>query len=253
MDQIAVISTDEVRKVCNKYANIEYHQAKGALVGPIDCHRVFEKKEVHLSYSVEVKIPDSYPQVPPYVSILEGKIFGHKYPDGTLCLGLPIDVLLRLRKDPSILGFFDNILIPNLFWHAYCDKYGEEPWPVYSHGDAGWEERRNEADLRQTYFGILGTSDITVSLRLLKILLDETYMANPRCPCGSEYHLKDCHGIALESLLKTPHIKTQNIRRHYEKLFQEALATSEIEDVRPFQAKRQRNLHLKRRRNRKRR
>lgn len=248
-----MISGDELRKVCNKYSNLEYRQDKGVLVGPIDCHRIFEGKEVHLSYSVKIKIPESYPHVPPSVSILEGKIFGHKYRDGTLCLGIPIEVLFRLSKDPSILGFFDNILIPNLFWHAYRDKYGEEPWPSYSHGDPGWEELRTEADLREVYFGILGTSDITVALRLLKILLDEKYTANPKCPCESGYHLKHCHGIGLESLLKTPHIESPNIRRHYEKLFQEALANSEIEDIRPFQATRQRNLHLKRRRKRKRR
>ena len=58
-----------------------------------------------------------------------------------LCLTLPSFVKeKKMQNGFDFKIFFENVLEEVLYWHAYYEKYGREPWKALSHGDKGVEE-----------------------------------------------------------------------------------------------------------------
>jgi hypothetical protein len=220
------------------------------LVGNLEFTAVFAGEQITDSYWVKIIIPDRYHLVPPAVKEIGGRIPRvvdfHVNPDHTLCLGPPLDVLKKFKCDPTVLGFVEKLLIPKLFWHSYNAIHPEAPLPAYAHGDEGIEKYRNETNLKEVYFIVLESVDINVVLLLLKMRIDETYKNNPKCPCKSGQHLKDCHSNCLQALLDMPYLKKEYIKLDYDKMFEEAKKHGEIADIRPFLPKRNRKKITKR-------
>ena len=72
------------------------------------------------------------------------------------------------------------------------------------------------------------------------MIIDETYRNNPKCPCGNNKILNDCHGKHLHALIEMPYMK-QYINIDFEKMLHDAKEQGEISDIRPFSKKRRRN------------
>lgn len=221
------------------------------LIGNLEFTAVFAEEQITDSYWLKIIIPERYPLAPPTVKETGGRIPRvvdfHVFPDHTLCLGPPPEVLKKFKCDPTILGFVENLLIPKLFWHSYNAIHPEAPLPAYVHGDKGIEKYRDETNLKEIYFIVLESDDINVVLLLLKMLIDETYKSNPKCPCPSGQKLKDCHGKLLQTLLDMPYWKPEHKKCDYDKMFQEAKENGEINDIRPFSAKRKSGRFIKKR------
>jgi len=236
----------EITELKDKYnsLHLKLQEEKAFLIGKLDFTATLEGETISDYYLIKIEFPQSYPDVPPITEEIGGRIpkniDHHVYPDKTLCLGPPIKVLLKFKKEPTLLNFIENLLIPILYWHSHRERYPEKPLPAYPHGDHGIKEYHNETNLKENYFSLFESDDINVILLLMKMVIDGTYKSNPKCPCRRRgLKLKDCHGNNLQLLLDMPYLK-KHINLDYKKLLQEAKENGEITDIRPFLRKRKR-------------
>ncbi len=151
-------------------------------------------------YEVAIIIPEDYPDTPPVVKETGGRIPKHFHlnPDGTLCLGTPLEVKRKFGEEHSLLGFVENLLIPFLYSHSFKQEYGEMPFGELSHGIEG---------ILESYEEVFGVNDDFAVLGFLRILADDNYRGHMPCPCGSDAKLRNCHGRLLVELKETQNQK----------------------------------------------
>ena len=211
---------EELKSVSEFYPNnFVYESSNNSLHGEIGFNRPYKGIYIEDQYQIELIFKQNHPDIPPVVKENGGKIplnvNNHAYPDDTICLGPPIELLAKFKCNPTLFGFIDSILVPNLYWHSYLKKYGTEPWKAYRHGDEGIREYRDSVNLRKRYFSIFETDNINVVLRLLEMVVKENYLNNPTCPCGRGKQLNDCHYRLIENLLQMPYLKISHLARDY--------------------------------------
>lgn len=149
-------------------------------------------------YSVEITISANFPRTIPTVKEIDGKIgrsYEHISQNGFLCLGIPSELNLILKKYATIGGFIENILKPNLFAYSFYIRYGFMPWGEHPAG-------RNGIYLR--YAELFHTLDVDTIVALLSILVEGNYRGNLQCPCERKKTLNECHGKAIYSLWQLP-------------------------------------------------
>jgi len=140
------------------------------------------------TYSVIITLPCDYPYSPPFVQETGGRIPAdfHQNPDRTLCLGIPIELRQRFKKEPTLLAFVKNLLIPYLYSYSYFEKYGKLPFGEFAHGGKG---------IREYYQELFKTDDIYIVLELLKIMAGGKYRGHLPCSCGSGIRASKCHNL----------------------------------------------------------
>ena len=167
------------------------------LVGDLTfCSKLDGFEQITDSYSVEIQIPQVFPREAPRVFERGGRIpeSFHTNPDGTLCLGAPIRILLMLRDNPTLIGFVNSCVVPFLYGHSYLEQNGVLPQGELTHGESG---------LIQDYMTLFGVKNEVVCSRLLKLLGKKKRVANKYpCPCGSGRRVGKCHNDILNSLRK---------------------------------------------------
>lgn len=132
------------------------------------------------SYHILIKISTRFPNLVPTVYELDEKIprdaEHHVNSDNTLCLGSPLRLKLILSRNPTLLGFADNILVPYLYSISHQRFFGGKLLAdELAHGEEGII---NEYSI---LFG-LNTSDQIIAA--LKILGTKKRIANKLpCPC----------------------------------------------------------------------
>lgn len=152
------------------------------------------KRPVEDTFLVEIQVSRNFPNEPPLVRDAGGRVprTFHTNPDGTLCLGSPIAVRMRLAAQPDLVGFVETSVIPYLY--AFVRKERGEPLPFgeLAHGDRG---------LLDDYRRLLGTRDDRTCVALLMLLGMKKRIANKqRCACGSGRRVGRCHHRALNRL-----------------------------------------------------
>lgn len=141
------------------------------------------------SYELRFVVPPAFPKDVPAVFETGARIPRHQdnhvNPDGTICLGSELQLLLNIAKAPTLSGFAKTCVIPYLYAMTLKLKYkkpfvfGELP-----HGQAGELE---------DYKSILGlTTEEQVRMALDCLALDKR-LANKRpCPCKCGRRLGKC-------------------------------------------------------------
>ena len=109
----------------------------------------------------------------------------HINSDGSMCLGAPLQVLQKLRSEPTLSNFIRNLLIPFLYAISFKEKHGYMPFGELSHGPIGIFEYYKELFEIESELGVL---------ELLKLIVEDNYRGHYTCPCGSASRLRDCHG-----------------------------------------------------------
>ena len=144
-------------------------------------------------YIVEITVPEDYPEILPTAKEIGGRISKdfYTYPDNTLCLGSPIETRIKFRKQETLLGFVEDLLIPFLYAYSYREKCGEMPYGELSHGVNG---------ILESYKGLFQINDDLAVMAFLKILADDNYRGHMSCPCGSNIKLRNCHGNIVREL-----------------------------------------------------
>lgn len=143
-----------------------------------------DEPEVEDSYSIEIRVPDSFPRELPTVKELGNKIprdgKHHINPDETLCLGSPLRLKMLVREEQTLSGFASNCIVPYLYWIT-TKKFavGE-----LAHGDVG---------IIADYMTLFGLSDPKQIIPTLKLLGMKKRAANKKpCPCGCGVRLGRC-------------------------------------------------------------
>ena len=148
------------------------------------------------SYEVLIEIPKFFPRELPISREIGGRIQKsfHTNPDGSLCLGTDLEITLVLLDNPSIKEYVEQLLIRYLFGHSYYKIKGVLPFGERSHGGKG---------ILEFYAEYFGTKSLESAKRLLKVLANQKYSRNKKCPCGSMRKTRKCHGATLLKLMRS--------------------------------------------------
>lgn len=145
--------------------------------------------DIQDSFALEIIVPNGFPRGLPKVTETGGKIPRsgdyHVNPDGSLCLGSPLGLLVKISKAPSLTGFADNCLVPYLF--AISRKLqvgGPLPFGELAHGAKGLF-----LDYAQL-FRLKNPEQVRYALAVLGM---KKRRANKLpCPCGCGVRLGRC-------------------------------------------------------------
>lgn len=141
------------------------------------------------AFDLRILVPQCFPRHLPQVIETGGRIpktaDHHINPDGTICLGAPLRLLLQLSRDPTLVGFATICLVPYLYAISYKLKFhGPLPFDELAHGMQGL--LADSLDL----FGLQTSAQTRAALELLTL---KKRCANKRpCPCGCGKRLGKC-------------------------------------------------------------
>ena len=141
--------------------------------------------EFHLQISIPYEFPHDLPQVTETNGRIPRIENYHINPDGTLCLGSPLRILLKLSLDPTLTGFAANCLVPYLYAISYkLNSQGPLPFDELAHGSPGILADSAE------FFHLSTSTQARAALELLAL---KKRRANKRqCPCGCGKRLGKC-------------------------------------------------------------
>ncbi len=160
------------------------------LSGPI--HIVLPENSIEGKFNVRIAIPLDFPKGVPRVWETSGALdtsFRHFLEDGSLCLGVHADLLLRLHKKPTLVDFFEEIVVPYFVNYAIWKHSGAVVSGERSHGANG---------VREFFLEFLNCGDTAVIFFLR--CLSQGYRNTHRCPCASGRTIGECHGDRLAQL-----------------------------------------------------
>ncbi len=150
-------------------------------------------------YQVRIELPQRYPHSLPAVFETGGRIppiiDRHVFPDGSLCLGVPLALWIALRGDFRIETVIDGPMRSYLLGNSLVEE--GEPWPHgdRAHGAAGILEHLGE---------LIGTTDPFVAGRFLIDILKGKVRGHWMCPCGGGCIIRKCHREAVDALRSAP-------------------------------------------------
>lgn len=146
--------------------------------------------EIEDSFALQIDVPSLFPRELPKVTETEGRIprtggYHVNQGDGTLCLGSPLSLLLRLAKRPTLSGFAANCLVPYLFAISHkLNSGGPLPFGELAHGSKG---------MLADYAQLLGLKQPEQAKAALRLLGMKKRRANKLpCPCGCGLRLGRC-------------------------------------------------------------
>jgi hypothetical protein len=148
-----------------------------------------DNEEVSDSFNLTISVPEGFPKIVPRVKENGGRIPRHVdfhiNPDGTLCLGSPLRLLMQLSAKATLTGFAEVCLVPYLFAISLKLKDGRRmAFDELPHGTPGM--LADYADL----FGLGHPAQIRKTLSLLGM---KRRIANKRpCPCECGRRLGKC-------------------------------------------------------------
>ena len=150
---------------------------------------VANKNKITDSYKLEIIIPENFPHAIPILKEIGGKIPRngnyHVNPDGSLCLGSPLRLLLKINNSSDLSTFIDKCLVPYLYAISYKLKYGGN-WIFgeLAHGEEG---------IIDDYSNIFGLKERSQVVQALNMLGVKKRIANKNpCPCGCGKKLGNC-------------------------------------------------------------
>ncbi|HOQ43338.1 MAG TPA: SEC-C domain-containing protein [Smithellaceae bacterium] len=202
-DSHRVLIETQFRDLSEFYPDLrlEENQGEWVLKGILDFSACYENTKIQDSFQIEISISAEYSRELPAAKETGGRIpldpDFHINPDGSFCLGAPVDIKRKFAQEPTLLGFINNLVIPFLFSFSYRERNGAMPYGELSHGGQGLVEYYLK------YFDI--TSELSV-LRLIGILATDKYRGHHDCPCGSGKRIRKCHGnkvLELKALQST--------------------------------------------------
>ena len=153
-------------------------------------------------FDIELVIPRCFPNALPRVRETARKIdhdYSHKFTDGALCLGIPVELRRILSEELplhgyekfSLLGYVNELVIGYLCGYCYWKQHGRHPFGEEAHGDEG---------IVKYYISKLGLTDELAVLAVVCSLLEYGYRGHHICPCGSGMKVRKCHGSMLLEL-----------------------------------------------------
>ena len=93
---------------------LEFIGEKYRISGILKFSAEYQHNRIDDEYSIEVIIPDDYPNSLPTVREKGNRIPRdfHKYQDDSLCFGASIAIKQKFLKQPTLIGFIERCVIP---------------------------------------------------------------------------------------------------------------------------------------------
>ncbi len=146
-------------------------------------------------YEISIELLADYPRSLPIVRETGGRIPWkpdfHVNSDGTACVLLPDDRWRCFPEGAPFVKFLEGP-VHDFFLGQSLVALGED-WPFgeWSHGSQG---------VIEYYQWLLGTKDIAVIVRFLRVLAKLNFKDHWLCPCGSSKKIRRCCQIRLLEL-----------------------------------------------------
>ena len=182
------------------------------LSGQYEFAATYEATTLTDCFELLITVPFGFPKALPNVTELGGRIprtggFHVNGNDRTLCLGSPLRLLLKLQKQPDLVGFVHECLVPYLYAISKKLKNGGDlVFSELAHGDPG---------MLHDYKEILKLESDVQVIETLRALTLKKRRANKRpCPCRCGKRLGRCRfnwkvqefrALASRSWYKTQH------------------------------------------------
>jgi hypothetical protein len=169
---------------------IESNYDTWVVQGMLEFSAIYDGVSIRDNFQMEFTLLKDYPDIPPIAKEIGGRIPKefHKNPDGSLCLGAPLEVRMKFAQNPSLLGFVNELVIHFLYAYCYFEQHGEMPFGELSHGGKG---------ILEYYAQLFNVASEIATVELLKILAENNYKGHHDCPCRSGKRIRDCHGGLL--------------------------------------------------------
>lgn len=176
------------------FSSLKLIKDKRVISGPLS----FEIEGYIDSFDIEIKIPDDYPSSLPTVYETSNRIpkldLYHVNTNGGLCLGSRRKISEIFSKEPCLLGFIKNTIIPFFYSFCYLVDNGIRPYGELSHGSLG---------ILEDYKELLGLEGKKEVLDFLDYMLLHPFYQKPQrkfkirtrdlCLCGSKLRFGKCH------------------------------------------------------------
>lgn len=162
------------------------------------------------SYQLRIQLPPEFPKAVPRVWEAGGKIPRraqfHINSDATICLGAPLELLLRITATPTIMGFTDSCVIPYLYAASHKLQVGGDfIFGEYAHGSLG---------IIESYVRLLELSSVEQVQSALKYLTMKKRVAN-KLPCACECGLRQGRCIFNAKLNRIRSLVPRSLIRQY--------------------------------------
>lgn len=161
-------------------------------------------------FSLEIFIPNGFPEDIPTVKSTDGKIRennykGHAYANGQFCLEVDTAIAAFLQRNPSLLGFLTKYLDTYLCGFLFYRKHKYLPFGEHKHGAEG---------LLDYYCELFETTEIKSAYSLLACLFNENLKGHVQCPCQSGKRYRNCHRNKINAM------KENDLYRRYKRDFE---------------------------------
>ena len=144
-----------------------------------------------IEFGISILIPINYPKQMPILFCNDpklpiGNIDRHIMKDGSACLGVYADIMMRWSLKPGIVNFLENFVASFLVWQAYYDAHQSPP---------SWGERSHFAEgIIEYYAELIGMNKCQSVVEFMKLLARKNRpKGHEICPCGSGDRLRNCH------------------------------------------------------------
>lgn len=180
----------EIADLCAVHRGLDRHDETDQVIirGVLSFEASYKDLEsIEDWFEIEIRIPKEYPDVLPEVFELQGKLvsnYEHLNSDGTFCLAVPIAAQLAFKKEPTLLGFVNNLVVNYLYSYCYWRQHGEYPFDDSPHGLEGFID----------YYEQLFETELSPELFSgIERIIKHGYRGHHPCPCGSGKIVRKCH------------------------------------------------------------
>jgi len=199
------ISTEEIRESLKvNFPNLKLIKcinSRQIIVGSLQVNHRYNDFPVNESFEIEIEIPEDYPYSIPIVKETGNKVseeYSHRYSDGSLCLGVDGEIMLKCGGIMTLEYLINTYVIPFFFSYRYYERFGEYPFGERTHGCIG---------ILESYADYFNVSDQMEVYRFLKYAVSNQYRGHLPCPCNSGKRVRDCHGKILRLINESKIIK----------------------------------------------
>jgi hypothetical protein len=204
---------DQIRAFIDQHPGMALRPAGGGALNLVGTFRFTATSDryptITDAFQLQISIPPAFPRELPQVYETGGRIpKGGEYhvnPDGSLCLGSRLRLLWKLSKDPSLLGYAENCIVPYLFAISHKLTYGGPlPFGELAHGPRG--EISDCAEL----FRVKSAYQVQMVIRYLAMKKRRANKLPCPCLCGRRlgkcqfnHRLRDFRIIASRSWFRS--------------------------------------------------
>lgn len=193
MRESAVVA--QVARLSDRYEGVAYDSHARTVRMRYRLDASFDDCWIVEDFSLRIVLGDGYPHEVPTVyeeSCAIPDEFEHRYDDGSLCIGVPGEVLMMFPGGIELLELIEGPVTSCLYSAAFLRRYGRYPFGERSHGIAG---------ILEYYRELFGVRSDQAAVSLMRFISErKRYRGSDRCPCGSGKQVWTCHGKTLNEL-----------------------------------------------------